>query len=151
MLPFAAMTLAPSMLDKLKYIAIAVLLIALVAFGVYHKIVVAALEHQVEKQATKISQLTTDNATLKTNVSNLQSAIDDQNRTIQELKNASAKASEEARKAMEVERAKTEVWRKKYMAIWDRPMPVPGNVCESIRVKLDEYFIQRQEEAKGGK
>lgn len=150
-LPFAALAMAPSMLDKLKYIAIALLLIALVAFGVYHKIVVSALEHQVQTQATTISNLTTDNAILKTNVDSLQSAIDSQNKTIQELKNASIKASEDAKKALDMEKAKTEIWRKKYVEIWDKPMPVPGNECESIRMRLNEYFRQRQEEAKGAK
>ena len=126
-----------------------VLLIAFAAFGVYHYILVASLEHTITKQNDKISELSTRNAELESINTTLTAAntkmaasIDTQNAKIEETIKAQKDATAAAQKRADAATASAAQMKDRYYKILNAPR-ITADDCEELKSKVSEYLAMR--------
>lgn len=127
-----------------RWVALA-LALALVALGVTYKVHVGALNLTINQQATKLSELTTENAKLRRDVEVLGDSIDRQNIKIYELEAAQKEASEAADRAIKEAMDQAAKWRKSYQNLLNQPRP-SSDECTATKVLVEQYFKLREEQ-----
>lgn len=132
------------MIDVKTWIIIG-LVAALGAFGLYHKGEVALLNHTISDLREDVAKKDSTIASQKVQITDLTSAIDKQNKAVQDLADASAKASAAATAAIAKAKADAKKWEEKYQGVLNGPRP-DGTDCEALNLKLDQYMTIRQQE-----
>jgi hypothetical protein len=135
-----------SMKEKVFGLVSAGLLIALVAFGVFHFFQVKLLENTITDQATQIGEQQATIATQRVSIQNLTVAIDKQNKAVQDLAMASQVHSAKAQAAI-VEQANISAkWIKLYTELFNSPKPAEDD-CKALSIRFNQYFELRAKEA----
>lgn len=133
-------------LHEIKMYLIAGLTLCLITLGGYHWVRVSGLEVEVKAQKVKVAE--TEQAlsvAVQTN-QDLEKALKDQNKQVEGwLAEAEArkKASDAALRKAKADAAK---WKARYDKLLSDPPPVPGNDCESLNVRINQYLGVRSEQ-----
>lgn len=126
---------------------------ALLAFGVYHWILVTSLRHELKNKDEEIAQhvkriafLEADNANLTKINADFKSKTDEQNAAIQKIVLEQDKIRKDAAVAVAAAEQRAKRFEKRATTLAMAAPVVPENLCASVEVKFDAYIEERLKE-----
>lgn len=122
-----------------------VLLVALLAFWVYHAFTVGLLKSKVAEQEGLISSLNIQVQTLMTANEKMAKALDNQNLKVKALLEQVEASSRFADAAVAKAKAEAKRWKAKYAAVLDAP-PTSSDTCQDLSNKVEAYLQLRRSE-----
>jgi Tfp pilus assembly protein PilN len=135
-----------------RYLSIG-LAAALLAFGVYHWLLITALKHEVKTkddeiaaQVKRIAFLQADNASLTKLNADFKTKSDEQNAAVDALKQAQEDLRKQAAVAVAAAERRAKRFEAQATTISMAAPVVPDNLCESVEIKLNAYIEERHKE-----
>jgi hypothetical protein len=139
-----------------RYVSIG-LAAVLVAFGVYHWILITALKHdlktkddEIAAQVKRIAFLEADNANLTKLNADFKAKSDEQNAAVDALKQAQDDIRKQAAVAVAAAERRAKKFEAQATTISMAAPVMPDNLCESVEIKLNAYIDERHKELAGG-
>jgi chromosome segregation ATPase len=138
-----------------RYLSIG-LAAALLAFGVYHWILITGLKQELKTKDEQIAQyvkriafLEADNANLTKINADFKAKTDEQNAAIQALSQEQEKLRKQAAVAVAAAEQRARRFENRASTLAMAAPVAPDNLCESVEAKLSAYIDERLKERAG--
>jgi chromosome segregation ATPase len=138
-----------------RYLSIG-LAAALLAFGVYHWILITGLKHEIKTKNEEIAQyvkriafLEADNASLTKINADFKAKTDEQNAAIEALNQEQEKLRKQAAVAVVAAERRARRFEDRATMLAMAAPVAPDNLCESVEAKLSAYIDERLKERTG--
>jgi uncharacterized protein HemX len=124
--------------NPFKYLS-GFLLVALIALGVGSWVLYQSQELVIKSQAEKITDLLESNSVLQVSNANLERAIKEQNKKVEEFLEEAKARKKASDAALAKARAESRKWKKRLDDILNSPKPAADD-CDAMTIRLNQYY-----------